>query len=138
MLEYCSGPASTIDDVAAKAASKQLWEELAGEAASIEDFEAALAGAVATESLQEIIIRYFAYYIFEHLSIMFYEKLVAEKGKTNCNDLFRQVKDFILEKLRNMDKRNSLQNINWGGDEADRLIKNIQEDVLKIFEGYEG
>ena len=33
-----------------------------------------------------------------------------------------------------MNKTNSLDKIDWGGDDGDRLIKNIQEDVLKVFE----
>ncbi len=33
-----------------------------------------------------------------------------------------------------MHKRNPLQNIDWGSDEADRLVKNIQQDVLTVFE----
>jgi len=138
LLEHCSGPASTLDDVAAKAASRKIWEELAGEAETMEEWQRQLNEILSRESLEDIIERYFGYYIFEHLSIMFYEKLVVEKEKTNCDNLFRQIKEYIFEKIKNMNKTNPLNNINWSDEEAERLIKNIQEDVLKIFEGYEG
>lgn len=134
LLEYCTGPSSTIDDVAAKAASKKLLEELSVNCETIQEWETQLQEVLNTESIEEIIERYFAYYILERLSIMFYEKLVVEKGHTECNSLFQQIRDFILEKIRGMNKTNSLNNIDWGGEEADRLIKNIQEDVLKVFE----
>lgn len=137
LIEHCTGPSSTIDDVAAKAASQKIIEELAADAETIEEFEENLQEVLSRESLEDILIRYFGYYIFERLSIMFYEKLIVEKGKNNCDDLFRQIKDYISEKLRNMNKTNPLDKINWNSPDADRLIKNIQEDVLKVFEGYE-
>lgn len=138
LLEHCTGPSSTLDDVAAKAASQKILEELVGDAETIEDWQQQLRETLDRESLEDIIERYFGYYIFEHLSIMFYEKLIVEKGKTDCDNLFRQIKDYVFEKIKNMNKTNPLNNINWAGAEADRLIKNIQEDVLKVFEGYEG
>jgi len=138
LLEHCSGPSSTLDDVAAKAASQKILEELASDAGTIEEWQQQLTETLDNETLEDIIERYFGYYIFEHLSIMFYEKLIVDKGKTDCDNLFRQIKDYVFEKIKNMNKTNSLNNINWAGEDADRLIKNIQEDVLKIFEGYEG
>lgn len=137
LVEHCTGPASTLDDVAAKTASQKLLEELAGDAQTIETFQSNLEAALSRESQEDILIRYFGYYIFEHLSIMFYEKLVSEKGKTECNNLFRHIRDYILERLKTVNRTNPLNGIDWAGGDADRLIKNIQEDVLKIFEGYE-
>ncbi len=137
LLEYCSGPSVSLDDVAAKAASQKILEDLATNAETIEQFETNLQETLNKESLEGILIRYFGYYIFEHLSVMFYEKLVVKKGKIHCDDLFRQIKEFITEKLKNMNKSNPLNNIDWNSSEADRLIKNIQEDVFEVFEGYE-
>jgi len=138
LIEYCSGPSNTIDDVAAKTATQKLFEEIAEEAETPEEFEQKLKEIVETENVQEILIRYFSLYMFEHLSVMFYEKLVAEKGKTDCEDLFKQIKDYIREKLKSMNKTNPIGNIDWKSEEADRLVKNIQEDVLKVFENYGG
>jgi hypothetical protein len=138
LLEHCTGPSSTLDDVAAKAASQKILEELAANAETIEEWQDSLKAALDKESLESIMERYFGYYIFEHLSIMFYEKLIVEKGKSNCDNLFRQIKDYVFESIKNINKTNPLTNIDWGSETADRLIKNIQEDVLKVFEGYEG
>ncbi|HSH67968.1 MAG TPA: hypothetical protein VLB84_19680 [Bacteroidia bacterium] len=137
LIEYCSGPSATIDDVAAKTASQKILEELAADATSLDEFQSNLEQVLSRESLEDIMIRYFSYYIFEHLAIMFYEKLVIEKGKTECDDLFRQIKNYIAEKVKNTNRTNPLDRMDWSSDDADRLIKNIQEDVLKIFEGYE-
>jgi hypothetical protein len=137
LLEFCTGPSSTLDDVAAKAASQKILEELAGEAETMEEWQEHLTEVLDSETLESITERYFGYYVFEHLSIMFYEKLIVEKGKSDCDTLFKQIKDFIFEKIKNMNRTNPLNNINWNSDDSDRLIKNIQEDVLKVFEGYE-
>ena len=133
LIEYCSGPASTLDDKAAKEASRLLFEEILVSANSLEDAEELMQQVFTSTTHEELIIKYFGYYVLEHLSIWFYEKLVKEKGKTVCTELFRQLKNFIFESLKKMQKKNPLQKIDWGGDEADRLIKNIQQDVLTIF-----
>lgn len=137
LLEHCTGPSSTLDDVAAKAASQMILEELVGDAQTIEEWQDYLTKALDSETLEEVIERYFGYYIFEHLSVMFYEKLIVDKGKSECEGLFKQIKDYVFEKIKNMNKTNPLKNINWSGEDADRLVKNIQEDVLKVFEDYE-
>jgi hypothetical protein len=136
LIEYCSGPSNTIDDVAAKTASQKLFEELAENAVTPEDFEKQIKEVIERDGIQEVLIRYFSLYMFEHLSVMFYEKLVVDKGKTDCDDLFKQIKDYIHEKLKAMNKTNPIENIDWKSEAADRVVKNIQEDVLKVFENY--
>ena len=82
-------------------------------------------------------IKYYAYYIYEHLSIDFYEKLIKDKGKSKCGNLFRQLKDFLFEKIKNISKNQDLSKIDWNSEDGDRIVKNIFEDTLKAFEGYE-
>lgn len=137
LIEYCSGPASSIDDRAAKEASRKLLEELASNASTIEELEEKLKDRMDQESIEEIAIKYFGYYIIEHLSVMFYEKLVREKGKSECSNLFSQIEEFIIDRLTGMNKTNPLNEIDWGSDNADRIIKNIQQDVLTVFENHE-
>ncbi|MBN4047212.1 hypothetical protein JYU05_01555 [bacterium AH-315-P13] len=134
LIEYCSGTASTIDEVAAKEATRKILEELVSGANSIEEMEEMLASKFETNTSEDIIIKYFGYYIYEHLDKWFYEHLIKKRGQTDCNNLFRQIKDFIFESLRDVQRVNSLQNLDWGSDDADRLIKNIQQDILTVFE----
>lgn len=138
LIEYCSGPASTIDDRAAKEASRKLLEEIASNANTIEELQEKFENTVDQETLEELMIKYFGYYVLEHLSVMFYEHLVKKKGKPECSNLFRQIEAYIIERLDEMNRTNPLNDINWGSNDADRLIKNIQQDVLTVFENYEG
>jgi len=134
LIEYCSGPASTIDDKAAKEASRLILEDLISNATNIEEIEEMLKKTFETSSSEDLIIKYFGYYIYEHLSIWFYEHLIKSKNENNCEHLFRQIKEFIFERLKNLNRVNSLEKIAWGTDESDTLIKNIQVDVLTVFQ----
>ena len=134
LIEYCSGTASTIDEVAAKEATRKLLEELVSNAESIDEMEEILSNKFDESSSEDIIIQYFGYYIYEHLDKWFYEHLIKKNNQSDCNNLFRQIKDFIFESLKDTQRVNSLQNLDWGSDEADRLIKNIQQDILTVFE----
>jgi hypothetical protein len=134
LIEYCSGTASKIDDIAAKEASKLLFEDLLSQANDIDAVEILLTQTFETHTSEELIIRYFGLYINEMLSKWFYEKLIRSKNESDCKNLFRQIKDFILEKVGSIQKTNPLQNINWSSDAADNIIKRIQQDVLTVFE----
>ncbi|MDO6819498.1 hypothetical protein [Zobellia sp. 1_MG-2023] len=134
LIEYCSGTASTIDEVAAKEATRKLLEELVSNAQSIDEMEEILSNKFDESSSEDIIIQYFGYYIYEHLDKWFYEHLIKKKNQSDCNNLFREIKDFIFESLKGVQRVNSLQKLDWGSDDADRLIKNIQQDILTVFE----
>lgn len=133
LIEYCSGPASSIDDKAAKEATKLLLEEIIERADSIDTFKQQLEETLKNEPLEEIIIKYFGYYIFEHLSVMFYEKLIKEKGESKRGKLFKEIKDFIQESLKSVNKTNPLRSLNWGSTKAKELINKIFKNVLTVF-----
>ena len=134
LIEYCSGTASTIDEIAAKEATRKLFEELVSDADNIDEMEAILTSKFEISSSEDIIIRYFGFYVYEHLDKWFYEKLIKEKNQPDCSNLFRQIKDFIFESLKDVQRVKTLQNIDWGSDEADVLIKNLQQDILIVFQ----
>lgn len=134
LIEYCSGSATSIDDNAAKEATRLLLEELIGQAESIDGVQTLLEESFATSTLEDVIIKYFGYYINELLSKWFYENLIKNKKESDCNNLFSQIKNFIVERVADMHKKNPLQNIDWSSQRADTLVKNIQQDVLTVFE----
>ena len=105
-----------------------------GQAESIDEVQTLLEETFTANTLEDVIVKYFGYYINELLSKWFYENLIKNKNETDCNNLFSQIKNFIVERTGDMHKRNPLQNIDWSSEEADRLVKNIQQDVLTVFE----
>jgi hypothetical protein len=138
VLEYCAGVAATLDETASKAAEKQLLEEIVSDAKTFEELEQNFRDKIEEYGIEELLIRFYAYYIYEHLSIDFYEKLIVNKGRRATTNFFKQLKNFLLERLKNVSRKRDLSKINWPGNEGEELVKNIFEDTLKEFENYEG
>lgn len=137
LLEYCVGVASSLDDTAAKAAERQLLEEIESEAKTFEELEKNFEEKIEEYGVEELLIKFYAYYIYEHLSIDFYEKLIEKKGKNATSNFFTQLKNFLFERVKNISRNRDLSKIDWPGKEGDELVKNIFEDTLKEFEDYE-
>jgi hypothetical protein len=137
LLEHCAGVASSIDETAAKAAERQLLKEIESEAKTLEELEKNFETKVAEYGIEELLIRYYAYYIYEHLSIDFYEKLIEEKGRTATDNFYNQLKNYLIEKMKNVSHNRDLSKIQWQSTDGDTLVKNIFEDTLKAFENYE-
>lgn len=137
LLEYCVGVASSLDDTAAKAAERQLLEELESEAKTFEELEKNFEEKIEKYGVEELLIKFYAYYIYEHLSIDFYEKLIEKKGRNATTNFFTQLKNFLFERVKNISLNRDLSKIDWPGKEGDELVKNIFEDTLKEFEDYE-
>lgn len=137
LLEYCAGVAASLDDTAAKEAERKLLEEISSGAQTFEELEKNFQAKMEVYGTEELLIKYYGYYIYEHLSIDFYEKLIKDKGKDKCGNLYSQLKDFIFERIKNISKKMDLSKIDWNSENGDRIIKNIFEDTLKAFEDYE-
>lgn len=133
LIEYCSGASTSLDDKAAKQATRLMFEEMIDKADSIDEFEAQLKLTVNEDSLEEIILNYFGIYVYEHIAVMFWEKLTKEKGDTNRGIFFKSIKDYIKERLKSINKKTPLKNINWNGEDAKNLIRTILSNVLTIF-----
>lgn len=137
LLEYCAGVAASLDEVAAKAAERKLLEEIGAEAKTIEELEDNFKDKIEEYGVEELLVRYYAHYINEHLSIDFYEKLISEKGKQATTNFYTQLSNYIFEKIKNVARKRDLSKINWSGTEGEELVKNIFEDTLTEFEDYE-
>lgn len=138
LLEHCAGIAYSLDDTAAKEAERQLLEEIGSDAKTFQELEKNFEEKIEEYGIEELLIKFYAYYIYEHLSIDFYEKLIKEKGKRATTNFFTQLKNFLVERLKNESLKKDLKKINWAGEEGDKLVKNIFEDTLKAFENHEG
>jgi ADP-ribose pyrophosphatase YjhB (NUDIX family) len=137
LLEYCAGVASSLDETAAKAAERQLLEEIGSEAKDFEELVRNFEQKIEEYGIEELLVKYFAYYIYEHLSIDFYEKLIEEKGEAATTNFYTQLRKYLVEKVKNISRNRDLSKIDWAGKEGDELVKNIFEDTLKAFENYE-
>jgi len=137
LLEHIAGVVSSIDECAAKKAEKDLLEEIGSDAKTIEELEKNFDEEVNEYGVEELLVRYYTNYLYEHLSIDFNEKLIVEKGKQATDSFYIQLKDFLFEKVKNVSRNRDISKVNFATKEGETLVKNIFEDTLKAFEGYE-
>lgn len=134
LIEYCSSNSNSIDDVAAKEATRLLLEELIGQAESIEDLQGLLEQTFINNNVEDIILKYFGFYINELLSKWFYDNLIKNKKESDVNNLFNEIKNYVFEQVIDANRNYPLQNLDWSSEEADRIVKNIQQNVFNVFE----
>ena len=137
LLEHCAGVVSSIDEVAAKVAERKLLEEIGSDAKTIEELVKNFEEKINEYGIEEILIRYYTIYLNEHLSIYFYEKLINEKGGNSNDNLFTQIENFLSARIKNISRHRDISKVNLATKEGTDLVKNIFEDTLKAFEGYE-
>lgn len=137
ILESCAQKAGTQDEVSAKAAMKDLLEDIGTDAETLEELGDKVEEALKNYGQEELTVRYFGFYLYEHLCTNFYEKLIKEKGIRETESFYRDLKEFILERTKTVSKHRDLRRIDWKTDYGKSLMQEILKDTLKAFEGYE-
>lgn len=137
LLEYCAGVVSTIDEVAAKTAEKNLLEEIGSDAKTTEELGKNFEDKINEYGVEELIIRFYTNYLYVHLSIDFYEKLIEDKGKLATDNFYTQLKNFLFEKVKNVSRQRDISKVDWAAKDGEDLVKNIFVETLNEFEDYE-
>ncbi len=138
ILEHCAEQAGILDEIAAKAAMRDLLEEIGAGAETLEDLGDGFDAAIKDFGAEELLVKYFGYYLYEHLCTDFYEKLIKEKGIRETEGFYKDLKDYIAEKTKTTSKHRDLRKIDWQSDYGKELMQEIFRDTLKEFENYEG
>jgi hypothetical protein len=137
LLEHCAGVAVTIDDTAAKAAVAELLDELGGSAETLQELEDNFKSQFAQKGLEELLSRFFGYYIYQHLCTALYEKLVKDKGRSSATRIYTELKDYILETIKGIAQKRKLESIDWEGNEGQKVVDTIFKETLGAFADYE-
>ena len=99
ILDRLGGYSSTIDEADARQALSDIQEELFAEAADVEELEAILLDAA--QNLENMLERFFGYYIFEQFSRVSFERLVQRVGDLKATSFLSQIREFIQSSLAN-------------------------------------
>lgn len=137
ILESCAQEAGTHDEVSAKAAMKDLLEDIGTDAETLEELGDKVEEALKDYGQEELIVRYFGFYLYEHLCTDFYEKLIKEKGIRETESFYRDLKEYIIERTKTVSKHRDLRRVDWKTDYGKSLMQEILRDTLNAFEGYE-
>jgi hypothetical protein len=114
-----------------------LLEDIGSNAKTIEELERNFTEKIDEYGIEEILVKYYAYYIYEHLSVDFHEKLIKEKGRQATDNFYTQLENFLIEKVKNVSRNRDISKIDLKSKAGEELVKNIFEDTLKAFEKYE-
>lgn len=134
LILFCSDNSTGMDETAAAAASNQLFEEICSELETPEEFEAKLNEILSGDGLTNLLCHYFGYYLFEHLSQRFSEKISQMTGEPVCEQTFEEIKNDILGRIDLLNLYTPVQRVDWQGEEGKRLTESIFDKILYIYE----
>ena len=135
LLNVLAGPASTLDDSAARLALAALLQEILGTAKPLGAVERALNHALDKIGVALILTRFFALYLYECFCRNFYETWARKVGERKAKSQLRAVKNCIVASLRAKIGIRDPMRVRWNGHEGQKLAQNILQETLEIFGG---
>ena len=133
LLDHLGGPSNTLDEADARTALCDLMDEILNDADSPEDVEKAMETRAHGEALANLIQRFFGYYIYEQFCRDFYGQLVANIGNEEAEESIDKIRDYICEALKDEIGDRDMSQINWSGDQGERIIGEILDETLEVF-----
>ena len=133
LLDALAGPASTIDDAAARAALADLTEELLEQARTPEEVEAALVGSLDAADIAGLLTRFFGLYIYERFCRDFYERWVKAAGSGATATALGSIKEFIQSTLAAGMRGRDLRSVDWQGSEGAQVVSQVLSDTCYVF-----
>ena len=133
LLLYCADSNTGMDDTAANKASCEVWNELAELAGNdLDKFEELLKDYVDGSGLSDLLCSFWGYYIFEHLSQRFQEKITQQKGESISTETFKIIKDDIMGQVKVLNQTRQVSKIDWKGPEGTKQIETIFQSIINI------
>lgn len=133
LVVYCSDSATGMDETAANKASSEVLNQIAAESGNdIDKFEQLLKEYVDGYGLSNLLCSFWGYYIFEHLSQRFKEKITQHRGESVSSETFKIIKDDILGRVKVLNESRPVSKIDWKGNEGKKEIDAIFESIINI------
>jgi hypothetical protein len=133
LITYCSDSAVDMDDIAANQASSEVLHNLAELSDNdLDKFENNLKESLKGNGLSNLLCEFWGYYIFEHLSQRFQEKITQQKGSEISRETFKIIKDDILGRVKILNEKRPVVKINWAGADGKMEIEKIFESIINI------
>lgn len=132
LYQYCSEESSNLDETASNAALQKLLEEIFEEINSTDDFDESL-DRFNREQSDDYILFFMTEYIVEFSDELFGERIFNKQG-ANRKRTFKQIRDYIKKMLETDYHRKDLNRVDWKGEDGERIITEIQTEILEVFE----
>lgn len=133
LLVYCSDSNTGMDETAANKASCEVLNEIAELSNNdLDQFELLLKEYVEGKGLSDILCKFWGFYIFEHLSQRFQEKITQQRGESVSTETFKIIKDDIIGRVMVLNQNRPVTKVDWKGEEGQKEIEAIFESIIKI------
>lgn len=133
LLIFSSDSSAGMDETAANKATCEVLNELARESNNdLDEFERVIKSLTKEVELSNLLCRFWGYYIFEHLSQRFQEKITQKRGEQISSETFRIIQDDILGQVARLNEKRAVSKIDWKGEEGKTQISKIFESVINI------
>ena len=123
-----------MDETAASAACNHLLNQIGLEAETPEAYEEKLVELLQGNGLVNLLCEYFGYYLFEHLSQRFDEKISQMLGEAVCEQTFDEIKSDIIGRIKLLNLDIPVQSVDWSGQQGHQITERIFNDILRIYE----
>jgi len=135
IVDKLGGPASTGNDSDARNALSKVMDELLGDLETPEQVEETLEHVMTGEALEDLLSKFFGYYLYEQFCRVFYERLVKSVGRDNADSYLGSIFDTIKSSLSLKSSDKDLSKIDWSGAEGQKISDQILQDTYEIFGG---
>jgi hypothetical protein len=133
LLEEFAGPASTLDQAAAREALVELNDELLAEAKTFDDVEVALGKMLDQGGIFEVLLRFFGHYLYSCFCRDFYERLLKKVGASQAGQSLKSIKDCIQSAIKAKLSGRDPRTFNWRGTDGKKLSEQVLAEVLDIY-----
>ena len=133
LLDHFGGPSNTLDEADARTALCDLMDEILNDADSLEDVEAVMETRAHGEALNNLIRRFFGYYIYEQFCRDFYGQLVGNIGNEGAEESIDEIRIYICEALKDTTGNQDVSQIDWSGNQGQQIVEQILQETLEVF-----
>lgn len=133
LLDVFASSSNTLDDIDARSALSRLMNDLFNGAQTIEDIERIMEEQTQGQHLNDLLFKFFGYYIYEQFSRVFYERLVARVGEDQANRFLNGIRDYVKSALKYKTHGKDIKQIDWDGSEGKKVVDDILQEALDVF-----
>ena len=135
LIDALAGAGATGDDEDARKALAELWDDILGEAQTYEEVDEALSAICDEDSLSNILIGFYGYYIFEQFWRVEFRVIADKVGEQQAEHMMNEMKEFINLELNDKvcDLGVSIIEIDWTGNQGIDICRQVMERTLYVF-----
>ncbi|MYA72285.1 hypothetical protein F4009_13135 [Candidatus Poribacteria bacterium] len=133
LLDHLGGPSNTLDEADARTALCDLMDEILNDADGPEDVEEVMEMRTHGVALDNLLRRFFGYYIYEQFCKDFYGQLVANIGNKEAAESIDEIRDYVCEALKEATGDQEISQIDWDGSQGQQIVEEILQETLEVF-----